>query len=921
MAVRKQKSRKRSSQTYSERITSTAQLRDGEHYTIWTCVESGKGWAWVKERTFSANGFRGGKAQYLHDIPLSHGMAVVFPEGFDPAAAVRPRKNPAPATEAFKRWFKDSKVVDEQGNPLVVYHGTKNGGFASFDLSASSRRLPGFFFTDDFAMASTYTTRDADPTPPWYSFKTWEELKKAQAKIPELEVVEEVVREEDEEDYAIVRYTVLWDGYEQGSWDTEDGEEEDLLAKVNEKLNRQERTDRPGVMACYLSIQDPLEVDAEGANWDEIKGWGTTNQVVREAKSHGHDGAIIRNVHDSGSVGDAGPSDVYVALKPEQIKSVHNNGTFDPDDVDIRNPGRKPRKNPEEDYRGQHTAPDAESGAPAWDVENVMPDYYEHPEWYRTGSPTDGEAAAVLRKARARPWSVVWVYRAVPKGVKDINPGDWVTTTRGYAKEHIDNALNGKGTILKLRALAGELFTAGDSHLEFGWWPATDEQKLEWLRAQRKARVRSNPARGKKSDWIEVEKCPICRSNPARKPKARGEGQWVDIESISALVDEKVRNFVPPLGTLPLQGGVVSTMFKPGRKDAFGICRYNRVTKACEIHLNGMVWPDLTDAERLDTILHEAAHALDFLYYGSSSHGPRWKQIALSLGCSGNACGGAEESRKLIVAAAKRRGEAPPPTTAEQIAAGEQWNVGNVAIFTSVKGKGKAKTTEEFDVVVKEKGDKGAIVQVLENTGAASPVKVYVPYLSLRPAPQEVHKRYLQALSSKPKLDKPRPGESFSDWQERTGQVRRNPNTKLPKEAVESDLLDAVQQADLAGDQGWTIDDFDVVYVGHKTLSTIRRFEDWGGWIDVDPRDFDGLTKEQRLKQLEDFRGAAWAHRAAGWLEGSKPSIPPVVVIQAPIVSENQLDWQIGDGRGRINLALAMGIKTLPVIEMRWRGR
>ena len=32
----------------------------------------------------------------------------------------------------FKKWFKNSKVVDKQGNPLVVYHGT-NKSFNSFD--------------------------------------------------------------------------------------------------------------------------------------------------------------------------------------------------------------------------------------------------------------------------------------------------------------------------------------------------------------------------------------------------------------------------------------------------------------------------------------------------------------------------------------------------------------------------------------------------------------------------------------------------------------------------------------------------------------------------------------------------------------------------------------------------------------------
>ena len=37
----------------------------------------------------------------------------------------RPRRNPSPLdSPAFRRWFGDSKVVDENGQPLVVYHGT-----------------------------------------------------------------------------------------------------------------------------------------------------------------------------------------------------------------------------------------------------------------------------------------------------------------------------------------------------------------------------------------------------------------------------------------------------------------------------------------------------------------------------------------------------------------------------------------------------------------------------------------------------------------------------------------------------------------------------------------------------------------------------------------------------------------------------
>lgn len=41
-------------------------------------------------------------------------------------------------SSAFKKWFGDSKVVDEEGKPLVVYHGTKTAGFDVFDFSRST---------------------------------------------------------------------------------------------------------------------------------------------------------------------------------------------------------------------------------------------------------------------------------------------------------------------------------------------------------------------------------------------------------------------------------------------------------------------------------------------------------------------------------------------------------------------------------------------------------------------------------------------------------------------------------------------------------------------------------------------------------------------------------------------------------------
>lgn len=64
---------------------------------------------------------------------------------------------PTPPTSAeFKRWFGKSKVVDAQGQPLRVLHGTRRGGFKAFDATKIDPHQPGFYFTDNVSLAQTY---------------------------------------------------------------------------------------------------------------------------------------------------------------------------------------------------------------------------------------------------------------------------------------------------------------------------------------------------------------------------------------------------------------------------------------------------------------------------------------------------------------------------------------------------------------------------------------------------------------------------------------------------------------------------------------------------------------------------------------------------------------------------------------------
>ena len=183
------------------------------------------------------------------------------------------------ATANFLRWFGDSKVVDEKGEPLVVYHGTPKVGFTEFGMNNV-----GAFFSDRFDVAASYAGR-----------------------------------------------------YNEVEFDEEGAYADDMQ----------------GVYDAYLSLKNPLVVDWKGNDWGAgPEGLKLDDWAVR-AKRQGHDGLIVENVVDtgylsSGIVSDNGLGTVYVAFRPEQIKSaIGNNGDYSLTNADIRksiggvNPGRQ----------------------------------------------------------------------------------------------------------------------------------------------------------------------------------------------------------------------------------------------------------------------------------------------------------------------------------------------------------------------------------------------------------------------------------------------------------------------------------------------------------------------------------------------------------------------------------------------------
>lgn len=90
-------------------------------------------------------------------------------------------------------------------------------------------------------------------------------------------------------------------------------------------------------------------------------------------------------------------------------------------------------------------------------------------------------------------------------------------------------------------------------------------------------------------------------------------------------------------------------------------------------------------------------------------------------------------------------------------------------------------------------------------------------------------------------------------------------------------------------------------------LREILDWDDYSSWGEWRSGDLRGLTEEELRAELRSFRGKTWAEIAIGWLVDNR--IPAIILAEARDGTS-----AIADGRGRVSLAVGLGIPSLPVI-------
>lgn len=198
------------------------------------------------------------------------------------------------ALRNFYKWFGDSKVVDKQGRPLVVYHGTNYGQnvVKSFKDMKVGQEFIGYGTVEDKTDNSVII-----------GGKTYSALR-AEILANQEQLVEKIT------DKPIDIFNKKYLGRNIGA----------KLSKLGFFFSELEGYTKPyGKVSfpVYLKLKNPLMVNAEG---QQVKSDEFYKTIKKQLK--GNDGVVIYNI-----LGEKSGRE-YIAFEPNQIKSTQNRGTY-----------------------------------------------------------------------------------------------------------------------------------------------------------------------------------------------------------------------------------------------------------------------------------------------------------------------------------------------------------------------------------------------------------------------------------------------------------------------------------------------------------------------------------------------------------------------------------------------------------------
>ena len=288
-------------------------LRDG-----WYVSKTGKTIKYGKPRTWHTEN----KTIDLQavDVKTIEGEKVIFAKPISSWVNAQKKLSlRAPNTEAFKQWFGDSKVVDENGDPLVVYHGTYSDidKFKTTHPEDEESRFGAHFGPTEAAEYRLESKLEEDKRDQRSSGKTGPNI------VPAYLSIQRPLRLEENRT---------------GRWGVDDVFQ--AIAKAVEQDKFSGIAPNGDWIDAFYEDNSQLEYEAgltrtkeASKAWQETYLWkpGERSRTLKAwLKAYGYDGIVYDNKFEGGG-------DSYIALYPGQIKSATGNiGTYDRENPDIR---------------------------------------------------------------------------------------------------------------------------------------------------------------------------------------------------------------------------------------------------------------------------------------------------------------------------------------------------------------------------------------------------------------------------------------------------------------------------------------------------------------------------------------------------------------------------------------------------------
>lgn len=235
-------------------------------------------------------------------------------------------------TPAFKNWFGDwendpanaSKILDENGEPLVLYHGAKSD-FWIFDMSRSvpqrNEGMMGMFFTDNAKTAAGYTV----------------DLRKEAAVVKAKENLAQINNEFGFKRRQLEVENKTGDEIQEltkKEFEAMKAAELKLKATIADAFNNAYDNAESRTKAVFVRSQMPFEQDADGKSFLAVNKKAAERYFVDGV----YDGIVNNNVLDDANANHSvGAAKVVISFDATNIKSATDNtGTFSKTNDDIR---------------------------------------------------------------------------------------------------------------------------------------------------------------------------------------------------------------------------------------------------------------------------------------------------------------------------------------------------------------------------------------------------------------------------------------------------------------------------------------------------------------------------------------------------------------------------------------------------------